>query len=132
MHPLYCGDRSVVVTLAQALALVGAIGSESVGLMLDSYHLWWDPELTRIVTSATARIFGVQLADWLAPPPHPLNGRGMLGDGSIDLRSFRELVDAAGYNGLLEVEIFNPDVWAIDPADTLELVAERFHLYVDS
>lgn len=126
LHPLYCGDRSVVVTLAQALRLAVSTSAGGVGVMLDSYHLWWDPELEAGLGAATDRVLGVQLADWIAPLPDPLNGRGMLGDGTIDLRRFRAGVDATGYRGPIEVEIFNPQVWAIDPEQTLELVAERY------
>jgi len=131
MHPLYCGDRSVVVTLAQALRMAELTRSDGVGVVLDSYHLWWDPDLEQSIANATGSILGVQLADWLAPPPDPLNGRGMLGDGSIDLRRFCELVRAAGYDGPVEVEIFNPEIWALDPAEILELVAERYLANVD-
>jgi sugar phosphate isomerase/epimerase len=105
--------------------------SDGVGVVLDSYHLWWDPDLEQSIANATGSILGVQLADWLAPPPDPLNGRGMLGDGSIDLRRFCELVRAAGYDGPVEVEIFNPEIWALDPAEILELVAERYLANVD-
>jgi sugar phosphate isomerase/epimerase len=126
MHPLYCGDRSVVVTLAQALNLARSTPGAGVGVMIDSYHLWWDPEIEAGLAVAGDRVFGVQLADWIAPPPDPLNGRGMLGDGTIDLRAFCASVDATGYRGPVEVEIFNPDVWALEPAQTLQLVAERY------
>jgi sugar phosphate isomerase/epimerase len=126
MHPLYCGDRSVVVTLAQALRMAKPTGSTDVGVVLDSYHLWWDPDLEQSIASASGFILGVQLADWLAPPPDPLNGRGMLGDGCIDLRRFCEMAWAADYHGLVEIEIFNPEIWALDPAEALELAATRY------
>jgi sugar phosphate isomerase/epimerase len=133
MHPLYCADRSVVVTLAQALDMARSVdwSGEVVGLVLDSYHLWWDPSLDVGITEAAQRILAVQLADWLAPLPDALNGRGMLGDGSIDLRRFRELTESAGYSGAIEVEIFNPDVWALDPIETLEVVAQRYAAHVE-
>ncbi len=99
MHPVYCGDRSVIVTLDQSLGVLDTVGRDGVRLVLDSYHLWWDPELARHVARASGRIFAVQLADWLAPPPHPLNGRGMLGEGTIDLRAFCRLVDSTGFGG---------------------------------
>jgi len=123
LHPLYCGDRSVVVTLAQALTL-------GVGVVIDSYHVWWDPQLEASIASSAGRILGFHLADWLAPPPDPLNGRGMLGDGTIDLRRIRRLVDSAGYEGPIEVEIFNPSVWALDPAEALELLGARYREHV--
>lgn len=128
MHPLYCGDRSVIVTLAQALSIARAI--PGVGVVLDSYHLWWDPDLESGMGAAAGHVLGVQVADWLAPLPHPLEGRGMLGDGVIELRRFLELADTTGYLGPVEVEIFNPDVWRLEPSDTLRLVARRFAQYV--
>jgi len=126
MHPMYCGDRSVVVTLAQALEVASSIGGDVVGVMIDSYHLWWDPALEAAIAAAGGRILGLQLADWIAPPPDPLNGRGMLGDGTIDLRHFKALVDATGYVGPIEIEVFNPAVWQIDPEETLRTVAARY------
>lgn len=133
MHPLYCADRSVVVTLPQALSMAAAATEASgatVGVVLDSYHLWWDPDLEASVQRAAGHILGLQLADWVVPLSDPLNGRGMLGDGSIDLRSFRRLVGEAGYQGLDEVEIFNPAIWEQDPADVIELTAARYEQYV--
>jgi sugar phosphate isomerase/epimerase len=126
MHPLYCGDRSVVVTLAQALKLAESVQTGHVGVMIDSYHVWWDPELDASLEAAAGRVLGLQLADWLAPPPDPLNGRGMLGEGTIDLRSFRAAIDATGYRGSIEVEIFNPNVWAVEPDRVLQVVADQY------
>ena len=130
MHPLYCGDRSVVVTLGQALRLASAAHAGRVGLMIDSYHVWWDPELDAGLSAAGDRVLGLQLADWIAPPPDPLNGRGMLGEGTIDLRRFCAAIDATGYRGPIEVEIFNPQVWAVEPDKTLQVVADRYRKYV--
>jgi sugar phosphate isomerase/epimerase len=98
--------------------------------MIDSYHVWWDPELGTALSAARDRVLGLQLADWIAPPPDPLNGRGMLGEGSIDLRGFCRVVDATGYRGPIEVEIFNPTVWAVEPDTTLQVVADRYRKYV--
>ncbi|MHB1599605.1 MAG: sugar phosphate isomerase/epimerase family protein [Acidimicrobiales bacterium] len=130
MHPMYCGDRSVVVTLPQALRIARSVVEGGVGVVLDSYHLWWDPDLTASIASAAGNVLGVQLADWLAPPPHPLEGRGMLGDGTIELRRFLELADTTGYTGPVEVEIFNREVWQADPTETLAVVARRYAEHV--
>lgn len=133
MHPLYCADRSVVVTLAQALSVAEAAARASggtVGVVLDSYHLWWDPELESSVRQATGHVLGVQLADWVVPLADPLNGRGMLGDGSIDFKNFRFLVVETGYEGLHEIEIFNPAIWERDPAEVLDLAAARYQQHV--
>jgi sugar phosphate isomerase/epimerase len=130
MHPMYCGDRSVVVTLPQALEIARSVADGGVGVVLDSYHLWWDPDLATAIADAAGAVLGVQLADWLAPPPHPLEGRGMLGDGTIELRRFLSLADGTGYGGPVEVEIFNPAVWDADPAETLAVVACRYAEHV--
>lgn len=123
MHPMYCGDRSAIVTLTQALGL-------GVGVVIDTYHLWWDPQLDQSLAASAGRIVSFQLADWIAPPPDPLNGRGMIGDGCIDLRRFSQLVDSADYKGLIETEIFHPDVWALDPRETLALISSRYKEHV--
>ncbi len=130
MHPVYCADRSVVVTLDQALRLASSAPAGQVGVMIDSYHVWWDPELDTALSAARDRVLGLQLADWIAPPPDPLNGRGMLGEGSIDLRGFCRAIDTTGYRGPIEVEIFNPEVWAVEPDTTLQVVADRYRKYV--
>jgi sugar phosphate isomerase/epimerase len=126
LHPMFAGDRSVVVTLAQANGLVDRLGSASVGVAVDVYHVWWDPEVYREIARAGERILGFHVSDWLAPPPDHLLGRGVMGDGLIELRRLREAVDAAGYAGPIEVEIFNRRVWDMDGDEVLRLIRERY------
>ncbi len=83
MHPVYCADRSAVVTLRQALALAAPHPQAEVGVVIDAYHVWWDPDLRAEVAAARGRIQGYHVCDWLVPPPDHLNGRGMMGDGVI-------------------------------------------------
>ncbi|MEV7520170.1 sugar phosphate isomerase/epimerase family protein [Streptomyces sp. NPDC091371] len=134
LHPMYASDRCVVSTLGQALDLAELFPPEQVGVVVDSYHLWWDERLPADLRRAGegGRIVSVQVADWVTPLPQGvLLGRGQLGDGSIDLRAFRELADAAGYRGRVEVEIFNPGLWARDGAEVLREVIERYREHVD-
>jgi len=126
MHPVYCGDRSVVVTLGQALAMADHSPARSVGVVVDAYHVWWDPELSDQVAAAKGRIFGYHVCDWLVPPPDHLNGRGMMGDGVIELRRMRRMIDAAGYDGPIEAEVFNPAIWALPGEEALEMVCRRY------
>jgi sugar phosphate isomerase/epimerase len=126
MHPVYCGDRSVVVTLGQALAMAEPHPAGSVGVVVDAYHVWWDPELSGQVAASRGRIFGYHVCDWLVPPPDHLNGRGMMGDGVIDLRHMRRMIDAAGYDGPIEAEVFNPTIWALPGEEALEMVCRRY------
>ncbi|WP_448330436.1 sugar phosphate isomerase/epimerase family protein [Streptomyces sp. DSM 41534] len=133
LHPMYASDRCVVSTLAQALDLAERFPAEQVGVCVDTYHVWWDDTVAAQIARAGAggRIAAFQLADWITPLPEGvLLGRGQLGDGSVDFRWFRERVDATGYTGPIEVEIFNPDLWARDGAEVLAEVAERYRTLV--
>jgi sugar phosphate isomerase/epimerase len=130
MHPMFCADRSVISTTAQALDLAEQLGPD-VGLMLDAYHVWWDPEIAASITRAGPRIFGFQLSDWVLPlPADVLLGRGHIGDGCIDFRGLDRAARAAGYDGWTEVEIFNEAVWAAPARQTLTTMVDRYHKYV--
>lgn len=118
LHPVYCGDRSVIVTLAQALDIALRFPSAEVGVVVDVFHVWWDPELYRQLERAAGRIVGYHVNDWLVPLPDVLKGRGMMGDGAIELRRIRQAVEAAGYRGPIEVEIFNESIWS-EPGDAV-------------
>ncbi len=123
LHPMYAASRSVIVTLKQALALAIA---PNVGIVIDVYHVWWDPDLYRQVENTTDRIFGFHVCDWLDPPPAFVNGRGMMGDGFCEIRRIREAVERAGYSGPIEVEIFNEELWAMPGDELIALVRERW------
>ncbi|MFD6493016.1 sugar phosphate isomerase/epimerase family protein [Streptomyces sp. NPDC059944] len=129
LHPMYAADRCVVSTLAQALDLAERFPAEQVGVTVDTYHLWWDDTApAQIVRAGSAgRIHTFQLADWTTPLPEGvLNGRGQLGDGSIDFREWRGYVEAAGYTGPVEVELFNDGLWARDGHAVLAETVARF------
>ncbi|MBA6438209.1 sugar phosphate isomerase/epimerase family protein [Streptomyces sp. GMR22] len=133
LHPMYASDRCVVSTLAQALDLATRFPADQVGVVVDTYHLWWDDTVADQIAraGATGRIAAFQLADWVTPLPEGvLLGRGQLGDGAVDFRWFRERVDATGYTGPIEVEIFNPTLWARDGAEVLAEVADRYRTLV--
>ncbi|MFD7677355.1 sugar phosphate isomerase/epimerase family protein [Streptomyces sp. NPDC060187] len=128
LHPMYAADRCVVSTLAQALDLAERFPAEQVGVTVDTYHLWWDDTAPAQIARAGAsgRIHAFQLADWTTPLPEGvLNGRGQLGDGSIDFREWRGYVEAAGYAGPIEVELFNDVLWARDGHEVLAETAAR-------
>ena len=122
LHPMYCADRCVVATLGQALDIAERFPPEAVGVVVDTYHLWWDDLVWAQIARAGEgrRIACFQVADWVTPlPAGVLLGRGLPGEGSVELRRFREAVDAAGYTGPVEVEVFHEEVWARPGAEVL-------------
>ena len=126
LHPMFAVDRSVIVTLGQANDFVERFASPQVGVIVDVYHVWWDPTVYREIERARGHILGFHVNDWLVATPDILNGRGMMGDGKIELRRFRAAVEASGYDGPIEVEIFNKSLWAMPGDDILRLMSERY------
>jgi sugar phosphate isomerase/epimerase len=129
LHPMYASDRCVVSTLTQALDLAERFPAHQVGVTVDTYHIWWDDQAPAQIARAGAggRIHTFQLADWVTPLPEGvLNGRGQIGDGAIDMREWRGYVEAAGYSGPIEVELFNDELWARDGREVLAETVERF------
>jgi len=125
LHPMYAADRCCVNTLAHALDLCDGLG-EGTGVALDVYHVWWDPELeAEIRRCSRERLLAFHICDWLVPTRDLLLDRGMMGDGVIDIPAIRRLVEAEGYDGLHEVEIFSRDWWARDPDEVLRVCLER-------
>jgi len=133
LHPMYAGDRSCLNTLQQALDLAEKIEPDSpslpsLGVAVDVYHVWWDPDLAREIARAgkANRLFGYHVCDWLVPTRDLLTDRGMMGDGVIDLRMIRALMESANYNGPVEVEIFSSlDWWKRPMDDVLVMCSER-------
>jgi sugar phosphate isomerase/epimerase len=127
LHPMFCADRCVISSLAEAVDLALAFPADAVGVAVDTYHVWWDARLHAEIARAAGRIVSYQVCDWLWPLPQDAYlGRGHLGDGVIEFGPISASVAAAGYDGYVEVEIFNADVWAA-PADlTAATVRERF------
>lgn len=129
LHPMFASDRCVVSTLSQALDIAERFPAEQVGVVVDAYHVWWDDQAPAQIARAGAggRIHSFQLADWITPlPAGVLLGRGQLGEGSVDFLALRHQVEAAGFTGPIEVEIFNESLWARDGSEVLAEVAARY------
>ena len=126
LHPMQAAERACVNTLEQALDICDALG-DGIGVAVDVYHVWWDPKLeSQIARAGSKRILGYHICDWLVPTRDLLNDRGMMGDGVIDLPRIRSWVEAAGYKGFHEVEIFSErDWWRRDPDEVLRIMKER-------
>ncbi|MBF6260820.1 sugar phosphate isomerase/epimerase [Nocardia farcinica] len=129
LHPMFCADRAVISTLAQALTMARPYPAETVGVVVDTFHLWWDPLLEDQIAQAGAegRISSYQVCDWLNPmAADPLLSRGMMGDGVIDFATIGGWVRTAGYRGDVEVEIFNAAVWEADGHSVIETMKQRY------
>lgn len=126
LHPMYAADRACVNTLRQALDICDRLGP-GIGCAVDVYHVWWDFELEAQLTRAGRdRILAFHICDWLVPTRDLLTDRGMMGDGVIDIPRLRGLVEANGFKGLNEVEIFSAlDWWRRDPDEVLSTIVER-------
>jgi sugar phosphate isomerase/epimerase len=130
LHPMYAADRACVNTLGHASDLCDELG-EGLGIALDVYHVWWDPDLERQIARAGRRIITYHVCDWLVPTTDLLLDRGMPGDGVIDLRRIREMVEATGYAGHCDVEIFSAqNWWKRDPEEVLRICLERHRAVV--
>ncbi|WP_435743243.1 sugar phosphate isomerase/epimerase family protein [Nocardioides sp. SYSU DS0663] len=127
MHPIFAADRGVVSSLGQALDIAEDHPADQVGVVVDTFHLWWEPGVLDQVRRAGDRIASYQVGDWITPlPPDALLSRGMVGDGHIDFAGFTAAVAATGYAGDVEVEIFNADIWAAPGADVVSTLARRY------
>ena len=129
LHPMYASDRAVVSTLKQALDLAAPFDPAVVGAAVDTFHIWWDPEALAQIERAgrEGRIATYQVCDWATPlPADVLLGRHYPGDGVIDIERFTRAVEASGYDGDVEVELFNADIWATPHDEVARRTAEAF------
>lgn len=126
LHPMYAADRACVNTTRQALDICDRLG-DGIGIALDVYHVWWDPELAaQIARAGRERLLAFHICDWLVPTRDLLTDRGMMGDGVIDIPGIRGLVEATGFDGLNEVEIFSAENWwRRDPDEVLATMVAR-------
>jgi sugar phosphate isomerase/epimerase len=132
LHPMYADSRSAVNTLGQANDMVEQLGSPFVGVAADVYHLWWDPALEREIARCgkLGALFAYHVCDWRTPTVDMLNDRGLMGEGCIPLRKIRGWVEAAGFNGFNEVEVFSTRLWAMDQDEYLARIVQAYKDHV--
>jgi sugar phosphate isomerase/epimerase len=134
LHPMQGADRACINTLEHALDICDALDpgrTGALGVALDVYHVWWDPKLAgQIARAGATRLLGYHVCDWLVPTRDLLNDRGMMGDGVVELRKIRAQVEAAGYAGPVEVEIFSDHWWARPAPEVLDTVIQRYNSVV--
>jgi sugar phosphate isomerase/epimerase len=129
LHPAYAADRACVNTTMQALDICDQLDPQrtgALGVALDVYHIWWDPEvLPQIARAGQDRLLAFHVCDWMVPTKDILNDRGMMGDGVIDIRSLRSAVEAEGFSGYSEIEIFSNAWWDRPIDEVLQTCIER-------
>jgi sugar phosphate isomerase/epimerase len=128
LHPMYADTRSAINTLAQANDMVEKLNSPWVGVAVDVYHLWWDPaleaEINRCANNSSLLAF--HICDWKTPTLDLLNDRGLMGEGCIPLKKIRSWVEATGFSGFNEVEIFSNEYWKMDQSGFLNKIITSY------
>lgn len=129
LHPMYADTRSAVNTMEQANDMAEAITSDYVGIAADVYHLWWDPHLEGEIARCGKKgnLFAFHICDWNSPTVDLLNDRGLMGEGCINIKEIRGWVEAAGFSGFNEVEIFSDRLWAMDQQEFLDNIVKSYY-----
>ena len=130
LHPMYADTRSAVTDLATATSLCGQIDSSSVGVAVDVYHLWFDPNLDAEIARAGKRILAFHVCDWRTPTRDLLTDRGLMGEGCIDIPHIRSQVEKARFTGFIEVEIFSTEYWARDQRAYIRDIVDAYEAHV--
>jgi sugar phosphate isomerase/epimerase len=128
LHPMYAADRSCINRMREARKVCEQLRSRMVGVAVDVYHVWWDPDLEKEIELAGKQhtLFGLHLSDWRVNTRDLLNDRGLMGDGCIDIKTIRHRAKRAGFNGMDEVEVFSDAYWAMDQSAYLDKIIERY------
>lgn len=132
LHPMYAGDRSVINTLAEANDLCERLRSPFLGVAIDVYHVWWDPALEAQIARSgrLGALMAFHVCDWKAPLLDMLEDRGLMGEGCVDISRIRSWVEAAGFKGFVEVEIFSKRFWAMDQDKYLGMILDALREHV--
>lgn len=128
LHPMYAADRSAINRMAEAREICEALRDPLVGIACDVYHVWWDPDLESEIKLAGQQktLFAFHICDWRVNTRDLLNDRGLMGEGCINLREIRAWVEAAGFAGYNEVEIFSTERWAGDQTQYVEQIKRAY------
>jgi sugar phosphate isomerase/epimerase len=131
LHPMFADTRSAINTLRQANDMAEALNSPCIGVAVDVYHLWWDPDLENEIARCGRKDFlkAFHVSDWKTPTTDMLNDRGVMGEGCIPLRKIRGWVESAGFNGFIEVEIFSNIYWQGDQSEYLQRIIQAYREY---
>jgi sugar phosphate isomerase/epimerase len=128
LHPMYAADKSCINRMAEAREVCEQLKHPMLGIAVDVYHVWWDPDLRAEISLAGAQrtLFGFHVCDWRVDTRHLLTDRGLMGDGCIDIRTIRGWVEEAGFRGYNEVEVFSDQYWAMDQDQYVERIRRAY------
>ena len=128
LHPMYAGDKSAIVSLAQANDMAEELNHPFVGIAIDVYHLWWDNLLKQEIERCgkNNKIFAFHVCDWLSPTTDMLTDRGLMGEGCIPVKQIRTWVEKAGFKGAIEVEIFSERLWKQNQSAFIHDIKEAY------
>ncbi|MAS95656.1 MAG: xylose isomerase [Verrucomicrobiales bacterium] len=128
LHPMYADDRSAINTMASANEVCDQLNHPLAGIAADVYHIWWDPDLEEQIriTGEKDRLFAFHICDWMTPTADLLNDRGLMGEGCIDIPGIRAMVEATGFDGFNEVEVFSDRWWSQDQDTFLKAIKEAY------
>ncbi len=132
LHPVYADTRSAIVSLGQANDVTEALDHDHIGVVLDVYHVWWDPNLFKEIDRCVLKdnLFAFHVCDWRVPTRDPLNDREIMGKGCIDIPAIRNRIEDLGYDGFIEVEIFSDTYWAQDQKQFLDQIIAAYQTHV--
>lgn len=132
LHPMYAADKSCINRLGEARRLCEQVSHPVLGIAVDVYHVWWDPDLREEIglIGTGGRLFGFHVCDWRVPTRHLLTDRAIMGEGCIDTRAIRAMVEDAGFDGFNEIEIFSEEHWATDQSEFLERLTTAYRRHV--
>ena len=132
LHPMYADSRSAVNTLGQANDMVEQLKSPYVGVTADVYHLWWDSTLQAEIARCgrLKALFAYHVCDWRTPTIDLLNDRGLMGEGCIPLRQIRAWIEATGFKGFNEIEVFSTRLWVADQDEYLKRIVQAYSDHV--
>lgn len=128
LHPMYSDTRSAINTISQANDMAESLGSPWVGVVIDVYHLWWDPLLKKEIERCgkSSNLLAFHISDWKSPTTVMLNDRGLMGEGCIPIRKIRSWVEKAGFHGFIEVEIFSTEYWKQNQSEFLKKIIASY------
>jgi sugar phosphate isomerase/epimerase len=130
LHREVYGHWSMIYSIPETIELIDEVGEPNLRLLYDVYHLWdTDDVLAHTREFASRFAPAVHICDWRDPTRNDFD-RALPGDGIIDLPGIFGALEAGGWEGWVDLEIFSDDgtftdqdfedsLWKQDPVDVV-------------